>query len=230
MKKFILSVFLPLLFFLYAFPVLSASASSADEYACVLTETAYFYPTRSDERGLFLLPKSYFVKILSVESDFCKIEYLYDGEHAKKLTGYAKTSELTFVDFIPKQPYLHRVFEVCYTLGDTPIEGDAFLDKITLTCTYYGDYRIGSETYCYILRDGSFGYIPKPSDFFYEENTEYQDYLATLPPEEEPPPVEDDSTATPAQIAILVVLCLLVPVLAALVLKPPKRPTYDENE
>lgn len=232
MKKFILSVLLPLPFLLYScllLPARPALADTAGEYACILSDDAYFYPTRNENRGLFLLPKTYFVKVLSIDADFCRVEYLYDDEYAQKLVGYAKTEDLTFVDFIPDRPYLYHLLEVNYTLDTPNAENDAFLDRITITCAYYGDYRIGSETYCYVLRGDSFGYIPKPEDLHYETSTEYQDHLEPEPTPQVPADTSEQERSSPAQIAILVVLCILVPVLATLVLKPSKHPVYDEE-
>ncbi|MBE7068252.1 MAG: hypothetical protein E7381_03015 [Clostridiales bacterium] len=235
MKKFIFSVFLPLLYFLsclFAPIAKTASAqSTTPTYACICNDTTYFYATKDERRGLFLLPQTYYVKILSVDEPFCKIEYLYDGEYTQKLVGYAKTEELTFVDYVPKTPYLTHLFEVHYSIDGSNDLADDFLDKIVLTCAYYGDYTVGSKRYCYVLRDDSFGYVPKPDDFIYEKNTEYADYLATQ--KQDPPPLSpepsENAGMTSAQIAILIVLCLLVPTLTALILKPPKKPPYEEE-
>lgn len=234
MKKFILSALLPLLFFLSSFfpkPTVRVLADSlvADSYACVLTDEAFFYSAKDEKRGVFLLPKTYYVKILEVDEEFCKIEYLYDDTYVQKLVGYAKTSDLTPVPYVPKRPYLYRLIDVHYTIGDGSAPGSGFLDQITITCAYYGDYRIGSETYSYILRDGSFGYIPKPDDLTYDTNTEYAEWEAANAEQEqeEEKPKEE---ASPAQIAILIALCLLVPVLAALILRPSKRSPYDQDE
>ena len=227
---------LPLLCFLSLFPWLplrQTSAVAASElYACVCTDSAFFYAAKDERRGLFLLPETYYVKVLSSDADFCKIEYAYDSDYTQKLTGYAKTNELTFVDYTPKTPYLTHLFEVRYSLDDTQHDDDSFLNQITLTCAYYGDYKIGSKTYCYILRGDEFGYVPKPENFTFEKNTEYAEYLAAKEEEEKPTPSEPspkNDSSSPAQIAILIVLCLLVPALAALILKPPKRPPYEEE-
>ena len=245
MKKCILSILLSLLFCLSniyppnapLFPcaqtVDNATPPSAGTYACILNDDAFFYPTRDEKRGLFLLPKTYFVKILEFAEDFCKIEYLYDDTYAKKLVGYAKTQDLTFVNFIPNRPYLYHLFEVSYHIENESGLTDGFLNTYTFTCAYYGDFQIGSDTYCYVLRGNEFGYIPKPSHLSYPENTEYAEHLtATTPPQEdiqdEPPTSETQSS--PAQIAILISLCILVPLLAALILKPPHRPTFDDEE
>ena len=239
MKKFILSAVLPLLFFLSSFlayfspPAVRASADEtlvADSYACILSDEAFFYSSRDEKRGVFLLPKTYYVKILEVDPEFCKIEYLYDDTYVQKLVGYAKTSDLTPVPYVPKRPYLYRLVEVHYTIDGGNAQTSAFLDRITVTCAYYGDYQIGSETYSYILRDGSFGYIPKPTDLTFDINTEYAEWEAANAEQEKIEEVQPKEQASPAQIAILIALCLLVPVLAALILRPNKRSPYDQDE
>ena len=184
MKKHIRWCILSILYFLLScfaiFPkhTLSAQAtanvpSNFDTYACICTSSAYFYSTRDLKHGLFLLPETYFVKVLSVEGEFSKIEYLYDDSHYKKLTGYAKTNDLTFVDYTPTRPYLYYLLDVRYTIDDGYFYDSNTLSQIVVTCAYYGDYNIGSETYCYILRGDSFGYIPKPTYLVYEQNPEY---------------------------------------------------------
>ena len=239
MKKFVLSV-LPFFYFLcavfsplFSLPRFRAVAETSAQYACILKENTYFYSTKDEARGLFLLPQTYYVKVLSKDLDFCYVEYLADSPKSKRLCGYAKTSELTFVDFLPQPPYLYHTFDVRYYIDDGFSDDSSFLNALTVECFYYGDYVVGTKTYCYVLRGESFGYVPKPNGFSYPQNSEYADYLATqipLPPDssnEEDTPAE---SMPPAQIAILVVLCLLVPTLAALILKPPRRPPYEQED
>ena len=109
---------------------------------------------------------------------------------------------------------------------------DGFLNQLTVTCAYYGDFKIGSESYCYVLRGNEFGYIPKPSSISYDENTEYADHQIpeTPPKTDETPTPTEQNQSSPAQIAILIALCILVPLLAALILKPPHKPPYDPDE
>lgn len=202
----------------------SAPKLSVGGYACILSNSTYFYTEADEKSGLFLLPETYFVKIVEVGEPYTKIEYLYDDTKVKKLTGYAKSEQLTPVDFVPKRPYYYHLFNVHYRL-DGSITGDTFLDEITVTCTYYGDYTVGSKTYCYVLQGEEFGYVPKPADLSVEKSTEYADNYT--PPQETPTPDEPPNQTQPAQIAILIALCLLVPILAALILKPPRRPPYE---
>ena len=239
MKKFILFIFFPLFYF-FSFWIppfipqpktVIAQSLPAGSYACILTDT-FFFTAPDDRRGLFLIPKTYYVKILEYGETHCKVEYLYDDANTKKLVGYVETNTLTAVDYIPKRPYLYYVFDVSYRIDNTQINDSSFLNQITVTCAYYGDYVIGSETYCYVLRGDTFGYIPKPASLTITPNTEYDEYLASLLPDE--PLVSDEpigqTQSSPAQIAILITLCLLIPILAALIIKPPKRPAYETDE
>lgn len=245
MKKGIFRVLIPLIcIFFNAFGVFPASVKASAElssaqkptqgtYACILEET-FFYSIPDENSGLFLLPQTYYVRLLEYGFEYSKIEYLTDDAYTKKLVGYAKTDHLTFVDYVPARPYLYYLFDVTYTIDEGNVESSTFLDSITMTCAYYGDYKIGSKTYCYVLRETQFGYIPKPVSLVFEANTEYAEYLKDLEASASAPtaPKEDDtqnSGVSPLHVAILVALCLLVPLLAALILKPPRRPPYESE-
>ena len=236
MKKILTLTIVCILAFFSAFPFQRIDGASADAptpngYACVLQENAFFYSAPDERQGLFLLPATYYVKLLDYDVEYCRVEYLYDSENTKRLIGYAKTSALTFVEYVPDQPYFYHLFDVRYRIEEDGLKDSAFLNELTLTCTYYGDYKIGSKLYCYVLREGSFGYVPKPDSLQIPQNTEYEEWLATQTPasSEEPLPPAEKESSSPAQIAILVALCLLVPILAALILKPPRRPPYETD-
>ena len=238
MKTFLFRALLPLILALYALcamltPHLTVSAQSVvqtqntdtpnvGDYACILSDDVYFYLSPNGKDATFLLPKTYYVRLLAYGATYCKIEYLENSLYTQKLTGYARTESLTFVDYAPARPYLNYVFDVIYRLENaTPSVGDGFTE-LTFTCAYYGDYPIGDKIWCYVLRDGEFGYVPKPDYLEYEENTEYAEYLeaqtSVVPDDSEEEPQAKSNS--PAQIAILIALCLLVPILAALILKP----------
>ena len=231
MKKYILSALLALIYLLPSTlhpPRTVANAQAdADAYACILDADTYFYTTQDETRGLFLLPKTYFVKIVEYGEYFCLVEYLSDSQTTKKLSGYVKTDKLTFVDFVPYMPYLYHSLEVRYVIDGSP-QDSSFLSSVTLRFAYYGDYVVGTKTYCYVLRENTFGYVPKPENFHFAENTEYAEYLASL----QPPDGNSSTTAQPppTQTAGIITLCLLVPTLTAFILRPNKRTSYDQDE
>ena len=236
MKKYIQKIFLTLLVCLSAFSLFSfpkkakADVPQRGTYACIVSSFAYFYATTDEKSGVFLLPESYYVRLLEYRTDYCKIEYLQDDGYAEKVVGYAKTQDLAFVDYTPARPYLYYLFDLKYTLGENATQSPDALTEITVTCVYYGDFTVGTEAWCYVLRNGEFGYIPKPADISFERNTEYEDYLSTLPTPTPPDKAQSEKNSSPIQIGILITLCLLVPVLGALILKPPRRPPYEREE
>lgn len=208
----------------------ATDAPKAGTYACVLSDDAYFYLSAGGKDGAFLLPRTYYVRLLSFGATYSKVEYMETDTLTRKLTGYVRTEHLAFVDYVPARPYLTYVFDLTYRLEDTtPGNGDSFTE-LTFTCAYYGDYPIGDSLWCYVLREGEFGYVPKPDHLAFEENTEYADYLASRQPPDDEQTERQKSASSPAQIAILITLCLLVPLLAALILKPPRKPPYETDD
>ena len=229
MKKFILAVFPLFYFILLCFPPTVTATASGETYACVLSGETYFYTSETESSGLFILPTTYYVKVVDVKKQYTKVEYLTDGANTRKLVGYCKTEQLTFVDYLPQTPYLYHFFDVTYTADPSQAVGDGFLNTVTLTCAYYGDYFVGSTAYAYVLQGDGFGYVPKPSGFSFPENPEYAARQeAPAPPDDGGK--QDETASNPAQIAILVVLCLLAPILAAVILRTTRQKPYDFDE
>lgn len=234
MKRLIFTAFAPLFVLLSIFLSPARLTASADAlygtFAYVPTDQVYFYSDEPDEqkrKGLFLLPKTYYVRIVSTEQTYYRVEYLTDGSSTQKLVGYCKKNEVTPVDYTPQLPYLYLVINVTYTLTDATGKNDSF-STITIPCAYYGDYEDGTELYCYVLRDGEFGYVPKPKDLTFAPNDEYADRHKPQPSDpQETPSNESKSSLSPAQIAMLVLLCLLIPAVAALIVRPGKKQPYD---
>ena len=109
MKKrfFLFAIFFAVLFLFLNIPVRANRAAAATrpqsgDYACILTDNAFFYSTADDKRGIFLLPRTYYVRLLDYGEEYCRVEYLQDSDKAKRLVGYTKTQDLTFVDYTPQ--------------------------------------------------------------------------------------------------------------------------------
>ncbi len=147
-----------------------------DRYACINQDNVYLYSDEDEDMGIFILPKTYYVKIIANGINFTYVQYLEDVNCYKSIYGYCKTSELTFVDYQPQQPYLFYTFPIEYYYGninDSTLPDKESLQSITLNAIYYGDYLSGTKTYCYILRDNTFGYILKNNTINFQSNSEY---------------------------------------------------------
>lgn len=152
--------------------LLSAEAET-NAYACIAQENTYFYSSADENSGLFILPTTYYVKIISKSDDFCFVQYLDDVAEYKAVYGYCKTQDLTQVDFTPARPYLYYTYTATYTVNGTASTDVGDFSTFTCTCIYYGDYKNGTLTYRYVNINGEFGYIPKTCEIEYPLNTDY---------------------------------------------------------
>ena len=118
MKKFILSAAL-LLAVLPAAALAAARPARAEEalYARVLEEGVYLYSSADETSGLFILPRSYFVRIESEEDEWYRVLYREGDPDIPPVRGYCKRSEITPVDFIPQTPYLFYQIDITYRAG-----------------------------------------------------------------------------------------------------------------
>lgn len=147
--------------------------AETNAYACITQENTYFYSSADENSGLFILPTTYYVKIISKSDDFCFVQYLDDVAEYKAVYGYCKTEDLTTVDFTPARPYLYYTYTATYTVNGTASTDIGDFSTFTCTCIYYGDYKNGTLTYRYVSINGEFGYIPKTCEIEYPLNTDY---------------------------------------------------------
>lgn len=166
--------------------------AETDVYACITQDGTYFYSTADEESGLFILPTTYYVKIISRSDDFCFVQYLDDVADYKAVYGYCKTETLTAVDFVPARPYLYYTYSATYSVEGSSSSDSGDFSTFTCNCIYYGDYKNGTTTYRYVSINGEFGYIPKTCEIEYPLNTDY----LTEEPEPAETPVADDSGGT----------------------------------
>lgn len=186
MKEFLLACFFVLGSFYSADLTTTSAATAQYEYACILLPNTYLYAAEDPDTGLFVLPQTYYVKVLETGVTHCYVEYAAETDYYRAVRGYCLTSELYFVDFLPERTFVNYTFSLTYKLeGFTgSMVSSGFLSELSRTCAYYGDYRIGSSDYCYVYMDGQFGYVPKPTGVSYPLN---YDYLAPEPTEETDP-------------------------------------------
>jgi hypothetical protein len=239
MKKYILfsntvqSLFFALVIFLTPLfapsPAAVTAAAEEERYACALSDRVYFYSSPSDDRGLFCLPYTYYVKILANQGDYCFVQYLTDAPPYQAVYGYCKTADLTFVDYTPARPYLYYTITATYQLSDLAdsLISDSVLSSVTLTYVYYGDLYVGTATYCYVSSDGKTGYLPKTMAITYELNDDYHAPEPEQPSESESASSSDASFNASGLILLLVIFSLLAVILFLFLPKKHSPPDDD---
>lgn len=221
MKRVIaLMAFLLLAFSVPAPAVMPARAESGERYAVATAKDVWFYADADESTGLFCLPYTYYVKVISEGEIYTAVEYLRDSPPYRKIAGYCKSAALTFVDFIPARPYLFREITVEYVLPGTSL-GNGSFSSVERTFVYYGTRYDAGSLYFYVCRDGVFDYIPAQEELVYELNT---DYL--------PSPSEDTGNKTglsAVHIAVICVACCAAVAIAVFVMRGKKPSVPQEN-
>ena len=167
----LLTVFLP-----FSAPRTRANAEELyDTYAVAAQTDVWFYSSENVDSGLFVLPYTYYVKVLRRGTVYSAVQYLDDVAPYKSITGYCRTDDLTFVDFVPTRPYLRREITVSYAVENTAgsLMGKGSFDKVEKTFIYYGTSYLGTARFYYVYADGVFDYVPATQEILYDLNTDY---------------------------------------------------------
>lgn len=226
MKRLILLLLAALL--LVRPPLFTAEAEEL-RYAVAPDSNVWFYASESEEEKLFLLPETYYVRVLAQGEEYTAVEYLVNEPPYRKLVGYCRTQALKFVGFLPERPYLKKLLSVSYTLPDAGggIDGNPF-GSIEKTFVYYGYRYENGQLYLYVYDGQSFGYIPADERPAFERN---DDWLY----EPEEPAVDVGGTpASPPSALHVVLLCLAAGAavaVAVFVLRGKRRsPPSDDSD
>lgn len=195
-------------------PVSASAEESVPQYAVADGKSIWFYSEPNEESGLFILPYTYYVLVISEGQTYCAVRYLDDVSPYKAITGYCKTEELTFVDFIPERPYLRKELTVTYSITNSSgfTMGNGSFDTLEKTYLFYGTSYLGTARFYYVYSDGVFDYIPATQEITYELNTDYLTAAAAGTDSDAEPSAEGVSVLQ------IVVICLIVAAVVAVAL------------
>lgn len=183
------------------------AGSEAPAYARIEQDGVYLYRSPSANAGLFVLPRSYFVRLAGESGEYYIVEYLTGTQGRTAVRGYCLQSEVTPVDYTPETPYLWYTVDVTFrTAADAGLP-TGFITEYTVSAPFYGTFRFGSSTYYYVELDGAFGYVPATacSLLDYPLNTEHTEVPTTQEEEPQPQPQENGGLG----VAGIVLLCVL---------------------
>ncbi len=205
-------------------PVRSQSAAAESGQYAVAVGEVWFYTSADENAKLFLLPETYYVRVLDSAEEFCTVEYQTDDAPYKKILGYCRTDALTFVDFTPARPYLRKQITVTYTLPEAGDLGSEDFTSVERTYVYYGDRYEGDQLYLYVLLEDTFGYLPADEVPAFERNTDYLQNVSG-----EAPPETEDGSANALQIVVIVLACVAAIAVAVILLRG-KRPPREQKD
>lgn len=145
-------------------PKPKTTAYAQGEYARILSENTIFYANPDCTIPKFIIPYSYFVRILQIGTESTKVSYMDQNSGLPASIGYIKTCDLFLFNDIPLNPY--PVLKL--TLKSDEIlfaDSDCNYPKTVLTdgcvAVYYGELTIDGITFCYVYASGFIGYVRK---------------------------------------------------------------------
>lgn len=225
MKRFFLLI--SLIFSVCSFmpAMIVCAAEPSGQYAVAAADGIWLYSQKNEDSGLFVLPYTYYVRVLEHGDDYCSVIYGTDASPYRTVSGYCRTEDLTFVDFVPSRPFLQLELTVTYTLQGSVAMGNGTFSEITRRFHYYGTSYLGTARYFYVLSDGVFDYIPATQEIVYDFNTDYLTDTSTpsqpTPPTDDPEPVQSLSAL---QITLICVVAFAVLAVAFIVLRGKRVP------
>ena len=189
-------------------------------YARATSREAYFCTSADLATGIFAVPYTYCVEILSEEGDWYRVKYAEDYGIYRAVYGYVQKSDFEVLSEAPKTVYLYKSVSVTFS-QDAPAGNLPVIDDITVTAAFYGSYYSGAAGYSYVLCDDSFGYIVGANE----------DYPLILP-EDDAADTEDDAQPNNSVtvVASVVIGALALLALALLVLSGKKRPKHTHED
>lgn len=205
MKRFILLLTLSFAVCTFMPSMIAYADEPSPIYAVAASDGIWLYAQKSEDSGLFVIPCSYYVRILERNDDYCSVIYGIDSSVYRTVSGYCKTNELTFVNFIPERPFLQLELTVTYTLYPETGMGNGSFAFITKRFQYYGTSYLGTARYFYVLADGIFDYIPATQEIVYDFNTDY--LIDASAPSEPTDSISDPTPEQPLSALQIIVIC-----------------------
>ena len=148
---------------------ISITTADAEQYAKITDYNTYIYRTPSlidnYQNKICLVEPTYFVKVLSIGSNYFKVEY-------NGITGFIDKTNVHLTSFTPVNPYPNAVSIVTGNICNLrsspeikPLNAIASIPKNSTTLTYigriYGEEAIdfGGNTWYYVKYNNMYGYI-----------------------------------------------------------------------
>lgn len=208
-------------------------AQTGFEYKRVINQTTPFFSNVLDERPLFYLPYTYYVKVLDQVGEFSHVEIHGDGQIA--IDGFVPTDMLFFDGQQVIYPYLDLKIK---TLTTTLLYLDADLSTPSQylfaerELTYYGEFSGEQGKVFYVSYNNRLGYV-KQTDVYPFNIENHPNELTFLPKEPQKESVKTTTTKDFFSIKYIIIACLIFAGLFALFValnNKSKKQTFSYHE
>ncbi len=243
MKRFIIAfiIFISLISStVLSFPAIKATAQSP--YLRVITNDTPFYSNVTDEKPLFYLPYTYYVKVIRESAGFYYVEYC--GENGSICIDGFIPKDLLFDDGLsansryPNVSVLTADTAVLYSDSELQqIEQYVFSNRVL--CYYGQTIATDGEIIYFVSYNNRLGYV-RESEVIPFTIPNHPNPLTFIPePTPDPPEVQqpsDSTSQTTANLRLIIIACMIFAGVVALFLVTKSRPSknnssyFEENE
>lgn len=216
-------------------------ASQSSSWAQINNDQTYFYCDYACQIPKFILPKSYFVKVLEIGEESTRVAYMDGQIGLPEKVGFIKTCDLYLYSGAVSSPYPALTItlksdEILFS--DSKKEYPKAVLTANTTAHFYGFFSIDGEIFCYVYASSYVGYVRK-SAFNAFELAPHEIPLITAP---QPTPDIDSALAetTPdssvisaksidSTMKIVIIIALSITCLSVvyLMFKPRPRASYE---
>ena len=112
-------------------------------YARATSREAYFCTSADLATGIFAVPYTYCVEILSEEGDWYRVKYAEDYGIYRAVYGYVQKSDFEVLSEAPQTVYLYKSVSVTFS-QDAPAGNLPVIDAITVTAAFYASFYSGA--------------------------------------------------------------------------------------
>ena len=127
---------------------ITATATTENATYARIESNCYLYEKEDSDSGIFILPESYYVKILKKGSTFHQVSYLDDGDFATAIQGYVLANSVHIQEnYIPQNPYLQYTISVTFKINAVY---STLLDEIRLELPFYGISKVNTKVFNYV--------------------------------------------------------------------------------
>ncbi len=147
------------------FVVSPAQAQTTCSWARVISNNVKLYATQNTQKALFVLQKSYYLRILADEGDLLMVSLMENQNGFVEISGYVVASEVDLVVGQPEAPYypteklIVTADSVAVRLNPTPNATTVITATNTQQLYYYGSISNYSQLWHYVYYGGKFGYV-----------------------------------------------------------------------
>lgn len=203
-------------------------ATADTSFAMITDKNTAFFADASQQMQKCVLPFGYYVKVVSVGTEYSRVIYMDNSTEYPASYGYVLTANLKLNQTPTTTPYPEVTLT---TRADDVIFATATLDaplaviQQNSTAVFYGELATPSQTLVYVYANGYIGYMRKSSfiDYALPPHPDSATLTAT-PPETPSPSTQTDlpqsHAQNTAQVALTFCIILVGLCLIYLALKP----------